>query len=94
MKATLTVRDRDFAKEAERKQREIGPSQSVGRLLAKYGAVSTRKNYLVAIAIYLRWSKGRGVTMTPNELVKDNPVCIFRSDLPRSTSSGGKTRND
>lgn len=69
-----------FEGEEERKRREIGPSRAVERLLAKYGSVSTRKNYLVAIALYLRWLRTRGVTMSPDELVRDNLVCVFRSD--------------
>jgi hypothetical protein len=71
MSAMMTSRERSFAMEAEMKLKEISPSVVVGRLLAKYGPVSTTKNYLVAIALCLRWLKGKGVTMFPDELVKD-----------------------
>jgi hypothetical protein len=71
MSAMVTSRERSFAMEAERKMKEIGPSVAVGRLLAKYGPISTKKNCLVALALYLRWLKRKGVTMSPDELVKD-----------------------
>jgi len=46
----LTVSERFFQQEVERKMREIGPSEAIDRLLSKYGSVSTKKNYLTAIA--------------------------------------------
>lgn len=78
--SSQTTAERFFQQEVERKLREIGPSRAVDRLLAKHGSVSTRKNYLIAIALYLRWLKGKGVIMSPDELVRDNLLCIFRSD--------------
>lgn len=75
-----TASDRYFEKEAERKMRETGPSKAVDRLLAKYDSISSRKNYIIAIALYLRWLKENGATMLPDGFVKDNLLRMFKSD--------------
>lgn len=62
------------------KLKEIGPSEAVSRWLSKYGSVRTRAAYAVEFVFYLRWLKAKGVKMTPDDLVKDNLVCVFKSD--------------
>lgn len=75
-----TACERERRGELERKLHEIGPSEAVTRLINKYGSLSTQKNYAIAIVLYLRWLKERDVQLTPDELVKDNLVCVFKSD--------------
>ncbi len=75
-----TASERYLQKEVERKLKEIGPSEAIDRLLSKYGSTSTKKNYLTAVALFLRWLRVRGIGLTPDQLVKDNLVCIFNSD--------------
>jgi hypothetical protein len=62
--------DRFFQKEAERKMKVIGPSERVDRLLIKWGPVTTRKNYLTAIAQHLRGLRTKGVYL--------KPACLYR----------------
>lgn len=72
--------DRVNQAELDRKLREIGPSEAVTRLIDKYGSLSTRKNYAIVIALYLRWLKGKGITLSPDQLIQDNLLSIFKSD--------------
>lgn len=60
--------------------REMGQSRAVGRFLQKYGNVRTRAHYACDLHLYLRWLKSQGLYMPPDDLVKDNLVCVFRSD--------------
>jgi integrase len=60
--------------------RKIGPSDSVTRFLSKYGNVRTRAIYACELYLYLRWLNGKTRTLTPDELVHDNLVCVFKSE--------------
>ncbi|MDG6909310.1 MAG: tyrosine-type recombinase/integrase [Nitrososphaerota archaeon] len=50
------------------------------RFLGKYGNLRTRLGYTIALGQYFGWLKAQGVKMDPDELVKDNPNCVFRSE--------------
>jgi hypothetical protein len=76
----MAARERKDQKELENKLREIGPSQAVDAFLSQYGNVRTKSLYAVELALYLRWLNAKGIVMTPDELVKDNLVRVFKSD--------------
>ncbi len=75
-----TMEQRDTESQVRSKLRLIGPSAAVKRFVDAYGKVKTKRNYLVCLWRYLGWLKSKGVTMTPDELVKDNLLCVFKSD--------------
>lgn len=60
--------------------RKIGPSRAVERFLSGYGNVRTKANYAGQLSLYFRWLKAEGVGASPDELVQDNLVCVFKSD--------------
>jgi hypothetical protein len=59
------------------KLREIGPSKAVARFLQKHRNVRTGATYALELALYLRWLKAKGITMSPDELILDNLRCVF-----------------
>lgn len=68
------------ARALEAKLREIGESRAVERFLSRYGKIRTRTTYICLLVKYFRWLKSQGVDLSPDELVKDNLVCVFRSN--------------
>lgn len=58
---------------------EIGPSKAVERFLSGYGNVRTKAAYACELALYFRWLKGKGVTLSPDALVTDNLECVYES---------------
>jgi hypothetical protein len=61
--------------------REIGPSAAVSRFFSKYGKMSTKAAYSDHLKLSFRWLRQeKGLKESPDELVKDNLVCIFKSD--------------
>ena len=64
----------------KRKLERMGPSRAMDTLLSKYGNLGTRLTYVYDLSLYFDWLKEKGITMTPEELVKDNLECVFRSD--------------
>ena len=59
---------------------EIGPSKALDRFLSRFGNVRTKATYSIELVLYLRWLKTRGVGMSLDELVRDNLICVFKSD--------------
>lgn len=53
---------------------------SIRRLFMKMAKPNTRKAYAHALVFYFRWLRSTGVDMTPDQMVKDNLVSIFKSD--------------
>ncbi|MGD0476930.1 MAG: hypothetical protein ABSB29_02045 [Nitrososphaerales archaeon] len=62
------------------KLKESGPGRSVDLFLNRYGNIRTKATYAIELALFLRWLKQKDIRMTPDELVKDNLVCVFKSD--------------
>lgn len=61
--------------------RALGSYRSVERFLTGYSKPSVRRVRASHLFQYLTWLKNKkGVTMNPDELVKDNLVCVFKSD--------------
>ena len=58
----------------------MGPSRAIDTFLSKYGNLGTKIVYLGELSLFLDWLKQKGVAMTPDELVKDNLECIFKSE--------------
>ena len=51
----------------------------MNRFLSGYGNLRTKRSYWVHLTVYFRWLREeRGLTLSPDELVKDNLVCIFK----------------
>ncbi|MGP8125313.1 MAG: hypothetical protein ACLQEQ_05505 [Nitrososphaerales archaeon] len=46
------------------KLKEIGPSAALDRFLSQYGKVRTKATYSIELALYLRWLKEKGVSLT------------------------------
>jgi hypothetical protein len=61
------------------KSRERGDSKAVQKFLNKYGKDITKRAYSISLALYLRWLRKQGVTLSPDELVVDNLRCVFES---------------
>jgi hypothetical protein len=76
----------------DRGKRALGDGEAVNRFLSSYGNLRTKRSYSVHLTVYLRWLRDeRGVTLSPDELVKDNLVCIFKSD-PSEVATKRKRR--
>jgi integrase len=57
-----------------------GRYESIKRFMRKISKVSTRFCYLLMLDQYFRWLRdAKGVTMDPDELVKDNLECVYNS---------------
>jgi hypothetical protein len=57
-----------------------GRYESIRRFMRKISKVSTRCCYLLMLDQYLRWLRdAKGVSMGPDELVKDNLECVYNS---------------
>ena len=70
-------------RELELKLRELGESQAIERFLSKYGKIRTKSTYATMLALYFRWFKqeqGWKGEVLPDLLIKDNLVCIFKSE--------------
>jgi ATP-grasp domain len=54
--------------------------ESVRRFMRKISKVATRFAYLSMVNQYMAWLReAKGVTMDPDELVRDNLVCVYNS---------------
>ncbi len=58
---------------------EIGPSKAVERFFSGYGNPRTRAAYACELALYFRWLKGKGVSLSPDALITDNLRCVYES---------------
>lgn len=71
---------RDVASLQER-IRAFGPSSTVDRFLSGYGKIGTKRVYAANLLKYLRWlQSSKGLTLSPDALIQDNLVCVFKSD--------------
>ena len=56
-------------------------SKAVNRFAEKYAKIETKRAYLIAVDYYFRWLKTeKKIEMTPDELIKDNLVCVYKSE--------------
>ncbi|MGD1055672.1 MAG: hypothetical protein ABR867_06290, partial [Nitrososphaerales archaeon] len=59
----------------------LGGSEAAARYLATYGKTAVKAQNAFRLGRYYRWLRDvKGVTMTLDELVKDNLVCVWKSD--------------
>jgi len=69
---------------------ELGPSKAVETFLRNYGNVRTRNAYAGELCLYFRWLRGKGIDMTPDQLIQDNLRAVFES---RPTDVTAKRRH-
>lgn len=75
---TRAIKDAEQA--VARTLRQIGPSEAVSRFMSRYAKVRTQKAYCTSLLGYLKWMKSmKSVSMTPDELVRDNLRCVYGS---------------
>lgn len=75
---TRAIKDAEQA--VARTLRQIGPSEAVSRFMSRYAKVRTQKAYCTSLLGYLKWMKPmKSVSMTPDELVRDNLRCVYGS---------------
>jgi integrase len=68
-------------RQLEYARKRLGESEAVTRFLDSYGNVNTKKAYALTLIVYLRWLReAKGVNFAPDELLRDNLVCIYKSD--------------
>ena len=77
---STTLVEAQARREVERNLRSIGPSESVERFLNSYGKVRVRATYGAHLSRYFDWLRQKGVSLNPDELIRDNLRCIYRSD--------------
>ncbi|MDA4117593.1 MAG: site-specific integrase [Thaumarchaeota archaeon] len=76
----MTWVERHYASALRSALREIGESDAMDLLLSKYGNIRTKAIYACELKLYFRWLKQKGVPLTPDGLVHDNLLCVYRSD--------------
>lgn len=70
-----------FERSLARILHDLGDSQAVKRFLSKYGSVKTKTIYISMLRAYFRWLKqAKGISMTPDEFIQDNLICVYRSE--------------
>ena len=74
-----TYREREVRLQIERLLVKWGKYESVQRFIRKYGKPNTRAGYLADLDLYFRWLGSEGVSLTPDELIRDNLKCVFGS---------------
>ncbi|HVC27347.1 MAG TPA: hypothetical protein VND40_04230, partial [Nitrososphaerales archaeon] len=88
---SITLVEAQARREVERSLRSIGPSESVERFLNSYGKVRVRAVYGAHLSRYFDWLKEKGILLTPDELIRDNLGCIYRSE-PEDVATKRKHR--
>jgi integrase len=64
-----------------RHQQTLGGSEAAARYLATYGKVGVQAQNAFRLGRYHRWLKEvKGVTLSLDDLIRDNLVCIWKSD--------------
>jgi len=76
---TTTGREKAVQAALDKRLEEIGEHVSISRFIWKYANLRTRFAYAHRLAMYFRWLRAKGVTLDPDELVKDNLNCVFES---------------
>jgi hypothetical protein len=76
------MKRKPFRPAGPEKGSEVKPGgyESVDRFLRRCGTPKTREIYAFTLGTYLAFLRSKGVELTPDELVKDNLVCVFNSD--------------
>ncbi len=74
-----TPHEAAIKRKIERSIEELGPSPSVLRFLNKYGKDNTKRIYSICLVEYLRWLKQNGITLNPDDLLRDNLKCVYES---------------
>jgi integrase len=77
---STTLVEAQARREVERNLRNIGPSESVERFLNSYGKVRVRATYGAHLSRYFDWLRQKGASLNPDELIRDNLRCIYRSE--------------
>src|SRR5215831_9121494 len=85
-----TYRERELRHQIEKYLETWGIYESVERFTRKYGKLTTRREYLCDLDLYFRWLPTVGVSLNPDELVKDNLRCVYES---KATDVGTKRRH-
>ncbi|MGA2665113.1 MAG: site-specific integrase [Nitrososphaerales archaeon] len=71
---------------------QLGNGEAVRRFFSSYGNARTKRAYCTHLASYFAWLREtKGVTMDPDQLVKDNLINIYRSE-PEDVASKRKHR--
>ncbi len=84
-----TYRERELRGQIRKFLQRWGAYESVQRFVRKYSLkLNTCRGYLADLDLYFDWLKATGVTMSPDELIKDNLTCVFES---KATEVGVKT---
>ena len=74
-----TYRERELRHQIEKFLGMWGKYESVDRFARKYGKLTTRREYLCDLDQFFRWLPTVGVTMNPDELIRDNLKCVYGS---------------
>jgi Phage integrase family len=76
--------EKQYARELETRiagLRKLGPCESVDRFLRGYGKLGTKRVYASNLLMYFKWLRmTKKVELSPDELIKDNLMCVFKSD--------------
>lgn len=78
-KAEETYRERCVRLQLERLLKKWGKYESIQRFARKYGRATTKAAYLSDLDLYFRWLKSEGVSLDPDELIRDNLKCVYGS---------------
>jgi integrase len=74
-----TYRERELRRQISKFMGVWGKYESVQRFVRKYGKLNTCRGYLADLDLYFRWLPTVGVTLNPDELIRDNLRCIYES---------------
>ncbi len=75
--AAETYREKEPKNQIARFLEKWGKYESVQRFVRKYGKLNTCRGYLADLDLYFRWLPSVGVTLNPDELIKDNLRCVY-----------------
>jgi integrase len=76
---TETYRERELRTQIEKFMAAWGKYECIQRFARRHGKANTLRGYLADLDLYFRWLPTAGVTLTPDELVKDNLRCVYSS---------------
>ena len=82
--------EKQYTNELERRLRDLkamGPADSVDRFLRGYGKAGTKRAYSANLLHFLKWLRNvKGVLLSPDAVIQDNLVCVFKSDPTDTTA--------
>ena len=85
-----TYREKELRRQIAKFLETWGKYDSVQRFARKYGKLNTLRGYLADLDVYFRWLPTVGVSLEPDELVKDNLRCVYESN---ATDVGTKRKH-